>query len=203
MRIVAIDLEGTGPQDADDEAILEIALVPLAADLEPDMTSAFTTLLNPGRLLSERTWISPGITDATLSCAPLLRHVQPQVAALIDGAHLVGHSVRVDWNLLRRKLPGLRPAGLLDTLRLARARNGPSGNGLGNLVARYGLTEAVTRRVPGGKPHRALWDAVACALLLAKFKAAMDIRTLATLASAAEVEGKGIRPEPEQPSLFA
>jgi DNA polymerase-3 subunit epsilon len=46
--LVALDLEGTGAQDHDDEAILEIALVPITAG-RPSLADAYTTLINPGR----------------------------------------------------------------------------------------------------------------------------------------------------------
>jgi len=46
--LVALDLEGSGAQDHDDEAILEIAIVPIAAG-QPDVPAAYTTLINPGR----------------------------------------------------------------------------------------------------------------------------------------------------------
>jgi DNA polymerase-3 subunit epsilon len=44
--LVALDLEGSGAQDRDNEAILEIAVVPLTAGL-PDTAIAYTTLINP------------------------------------------------------------------------------------------------------------------------------------------------------------
>lgn len=43
--LLALDLDGSGAQDRDDEAILEIAVVPFA-DGQPD--SACSTLVNPG-----------------------------------------------------------------------------------------------------------------------------------------------------------
>ena len=47
-RLIALDLEGTGAQDRDDEAILEIAAVPLT-DGQPDMDRSYCTLVNPQR----------------------------------------------------------------------------------------------------------------------------------------------------------
>ena len=42
MELVAIDLEGSGAQDRNDEAILEIALVSIV-DWRPDTTAAYCT----------------------------------------------------------------------------------------------------------------------------------------------------------------
>src|SRR5258708_5290324 len=86
----------------------------------------------------------------------------------LTGNVLVGHNIGVDWRLLHRRCPGIRPGALLDTLRLARhLRPGAKGNGLTALLERYQLTGTVTSLAPGSQPHRALWDAVGTALLLA------------------------------------
>ena len=76
--LVALDLEGTGAQDRDDEGILEIALVPITAG-RPSLDEAYTTLINPGRPIPRRPWISPGLTDATLATAPPLSDIAPEL----------------------------------------------------------------------------------------------------------------------------
>lgn len=135
--LVVIDLEGTGAQDRDDEAILEIALVPLVAGL-PDMPTSYTTLINPGRPIAARPWLSPGLTDATLRRAPALADIERHLADRINARYLVGHNVSVDWRLLHRQLPALRPAGLIDTLRLAKALTTGRSRALTALIqARY------------------------------------------------------------------
>jgi DNA polymerase III epsilon subunit-like protein len=65
----ALDLKGTGAQDRDQEAILEIALVPITSG-HPDLASAFATMINPGRPVPRKPWISPGLTTQTLARAP-------------------------------------------------------------------------------------------------------------------------------------
>ncbi|MCP2342970.1 3'-5' exonuclease [Actinomadura rupiterrae] len=165
--LVALDLEGTGAQDRDQEAILEIALVPMH-DGQPRPDRAFHTLINPERHVPSRPWISPGLTNAALAQAPTFEQIAPQLTNRINGAVLVGHNIGVDWRLLRRHLPDLQPAGLLDTLRLERHLHGTGkGQSLTNLLDRYQLTERVTVLVPDGRPHRALWDTIGAALLLA------------------------------------
>src|SRR5712692_1378687 len=97
--LVALDLEGSGAQDHEDEAILEIAVVPLAAG-QPDTAAAYTTLINPGRRIPRRPWISPGLTNTALAAAPTPAEVEPELAHRINGHILVGHNVGVDWRLL-------------------------------------------------------------------------------------------------------
>jgi DNA polymerase III epsilon subunit-like protein len=163
--LVALDLEGSGAQDRDDEAILEIAVVPLAAG-EPDTTSGYTTLINPGRPIARRPWISPGLTTATLAAAPAPADVEPELACRIDGHIVVGHNVGVDWRLLHRRHPAITPVALVDTLRLARHLKLATKNSLTALTAQLGLTSEVERLAAGSQPHRALWDTIAAALLL-------------------------------------
>lgn len=163
--LVALDLEGTGGQDHDDEAILEIALVPMAAG-QPVPSTGYSTLINPGRPVPRRPWIS--LTNAELVDAPPLTQVEPALAERLEGCWIIGHNIGVDWRLLHRRCPTIHPAGLIDTLRLARAVQPGvrSGMGLCALLDRYTLTDQVTVAVPDGRPHRALWDTVAAGVLL-------------------------------------
>jgi DNA polymerase-3 subunit epsilon len=163
--LVALDLEGSGAQDHDNEAILEIAVVPLTAG-QPDVAAAYTTLINPGRTISRRPWISPGLTNAVLSAAPAPADVEPDLASRINGHVIVGHNVGVDWRLLHRRHPALTPAGLIDTLRLARHLKLGAKNSLSALTTQLELTPQIERLAPGSQPHRALWDTIATTLLL-------------------------------------
>jgi len=165
MELVAIDLEGSGAQDRDREAILEIALVPIVG-WQPDMTAAYCTLINPQRPIPRRPWISPGPTDDALRTAPTIEAVGPEIVRRISGKYLVGHNIGVDWRLLHRRCPTVAPAGLIDTLRLARQTDQAGPNSLAALIERHGLIEDVNRLAPSSAPHRALWDTVACSLLM-------------------------------------
>lgn len=163
--LVALDLEGSGAQDHEDEAILEIAVVPLAAGL-PDTVAAYTTLINPGRRIPRRPWISPGLTNIALADAPLPAEVEPELARRINEHILVGHNIGVDWRLLHRRHPVMTPVALIDTLRLARHLKVGAKNRLSALTAQFGLTAEIEQLAEGSQPHRALWDAIAAALLL-------------------------------------
>ncbi|QSB12970.1 3'-5' exonuclease [Natronosporangium hydrolyticum] len=163
--LVAVDLEGSGAQDRETEAILEIAAVPITGG-QPDMDNAYCTLVNPGRPIPKRPWISPGLTNHTLRDAPTLDAVEPTLAARLNGRYLVGHNIGVDWRVLHRRCPTIQPAGLIDTLRLARNLGTTASNGLAKLVTAYNLTTKIDTLAVGSQPHRALWDTVAAAVLL-------------------------------------
>ncbi|MFG1928798.1 3'-5' exonuclease [Cryptosporangium sp. NPDC048952] len=163
--LAAVDLEGTGAQDGAGEAILEIAVVPFVGPA-PNVNEAYSTLVNLDRPVPRRPWISPGLTDTTLATAPRWNSIAGIVAGMLEGRWIVGHNVGVDWILLSRRIPGLRAAGLIDTLRLSRAAGLPGPVGLEHVVNALGLGQAVREVVPVGQPHRALWDATAAALLL-------------------------------------
>jgi DNA polymerase III epsilon subunit-like protein len=163
--LVALDLEGSGAQDHDDEAILEIAVVPLVAG-QPDTAAAYSTLINPGRRIPRRPWISPGLTNTALAAAPAPAGVEPELARRINGHILVGHNIGVDWRLLHRRYPAITPTALIDTLRLARYLKLGSKNSLSALTAQFDLTPDIDRLADDSHPHRALWDTIAAALLL-------------------------------------
>ena len=163
--LVALDLEGSGAQDREDEAILEIAVVPFTAG-QPDTAAAYSTLINPGRTIPRRPWISPGLTTAILAAAPGPADIEPELARRVSGHVMVGHNVRVDWRLLHRRYPAIAPVALIDTLRLARRLKLGTGNTLSSLTAHLKLTSQAEHLAAGSQPHRALWDAVATALLL-------------------------------------
>jgi DNA polymerase III epsilon subunit-like protein len=164
--LTVLDLEGSGAQDREEEAILEIAVVPLAMGL-PDISTAYCTLINPGRSIPKRPWISPGLTTEALATAPDPAAVERELAQRINGRIIVGHNVGVDWRLLHRRYPRITPAGLIDTLRLARHLKLGGKNSLSALTTQTGIAAQVEQLAPGSQPHRALWDTTATALLLA------------------------------------
>lgn len=205
VELVATDLEGSGAQDREHEAILEIGLVPIV-DWQPNMAAAYCTLVNPGRSIPQRPWISRGLTDAALRDAPTLTDVEPELASRINGKHLVGHNVGVDWRLLRRRFPNLAPAGLIDTLRLARQLDRRIGRSLTSVIDHFGLMSDVNQLAAGSAPHRALWDTVAVALLLPVLSRAIygvGVRISNLVVEAADASKIDLRSTPQsQPSLF-
>ncbi|MEU6718968.1 3'-5' exonuclease [Nonomuraea sp. NPDC046802] len=201
-ELVALDLEGTGGQDRQNEAILEIAVVPLAEG-RPDMGAAWHSLINPGRPIRPRPWISPGLTGAALAHAPSLDELRSTIAEKLHDRILVGHNVGVDWRLIHLRLPDIEPVGLVDTARLARhLRPNLKRWNLTGLLTEYGLEDQVKALVPNGQPHRALWDAVGAALLLAALVGQLPDKADTTLATLTRVAGLPHRPEREDDQLL-
>lgn len=204
MELVALDLEGSGAQDGDDEAILEIAIVPIAA-WDPQPEASCCTLVNPGRPIPQRRWISPGLTNEALAGAPSLHAIEPKLAAALNGKYIVGHNVGVDWRLLHRRFPNIEPAGLIDTLRLARTAGVGASKSLTALITHFDLTKRVDELAQGSVPHRALWDTYAVALLLQAFvnRVPEDQMTIANVIAAAGTRLSGdSETTPAQPALF-
>lgn len=165
--LVALDLEGTGGQDRDREQILEIAIVPLDGGF-PNLTAAWDSTVNPGRPVAPRPWISRDLTGTILTTAPALDDIRAEIVDRLNRRTLIGHNIGVDWRLLHRHLPEVQPAALIDTARLYRHFNPACQRwNLVRLLEKYALNAQVQQLVPTGRPHRALWDAVGAALLLA------------------------------------
>ncbi|MFD9948832.1 3'-5' exonuclease [Nonomuraea sp. NPDC059023] len=166
-NLIALGVEGTGrPRDDRPEQILEIAVVPLAGG-RPDMSQAWETTINPERYIAPRPWISPDLTGPLLLTAPPFDDVADDISTRVHKQILVGHNIAVDWRLLQRHLPGLEVVALIDTARLYKHLHPKAlRQSLGKLVRQYELTGQVHTLAPKRSPHRALWDAVAVALLL-------------------------------------
>jgi DNA polymerase-3 subunit epsilon/exodeoxyribonuclease X len=187
--LVALDLEGTGAQDRDDEAILEIAVIPIISG-QPSLADSYTTLINPSRLIPRRPWISPGLTTQTLADAPPLSDVAPALATRLNGKVIVGHNVGVDWRLLHRKCPQIQPDALIDTLRLARHIGpGTKGKSLTALLDHYRLTATINELTPGSQPHRALWDTTGAALLLTELIGELPVASTLSLDGLKHIAG--------------
>ena len=203
-ELVALDLEGSGAQDRDQEAILEIAVVPLVAG-QPVLCDAYTSLVNPGRAVPMRPWISPGLTNAALRAAPPIADLEADFAARLNGRHLVGHNIGVDWRLLHRRCPTVNPAGLID--RLARWLRLNTGNNLTQLLDHLGVTGQVNAAAAHARPHRALWDTIGAALLLPSLisrgwptpPSLTELAQVATLPTTATAHA---HPEAEPDTLF-
>ncbi|WP_239648605.1 hypothetical protein [Nocardiopsis chromatogenes] len=112
----------------------------------------------------------------------------------------MGHNVGVEWKLLHRHHPGLRPAGLVDTLKLARNTGVAAPRGLGALLDRFDLRGLVGELVPDGRPHRALWDTVGAAVLLQHL--AQDFPEVPTVGKLLEQGEVPVGAEPDEATLF-
>jgi DNA polymerase-3 subunit epsilon len=164
-RLVAFDLVASGAQDREREAVLEVATVPVL-DWEPHVCRQFTTMINPIRPIPRRPWIAPGLSDTELRAAPVFADILPDLAERINATYIVGYNVGASWRVLRQAAPGLRPAGLIDVLRLARAIDPGHRHDLASVIDQLGLSDAVTALAGDSAPGRALWNCVAAGALL-------------------------------------
>jgi DNA polymerase-3 subunit epsilon/exodeoxyribonuclease X len=127
-----------------------------------------------------------------------LENAAPHLAALLGGSIMVGHNVGVDYRLLHRCLPDLRPAALIDTLALARHLHPGrrSGNSLTSLLDRYELTGTVTDLAPASRPHRAIWDTLGAAVLLTTLIHQLADDGSLTLGALHAIAGRPLHDEP-------
>jgi exodeoxyribonuclease X len=158
-RLVAVDVEGNGQQPPE---IVELAAVTIT---DGAVGEPMSWLVKPERPITGLvTRKVHGITNPTVATAPPFTQIRHQVAALLEGRRLVAHNARVEVELLARQLPGFSPAGVVDTLRLARVLwPGRDSYGLDALIRQEGLDLSP---VGNSRRHRAAYDAYATALLL-------------------------------------
>ncbi|MEV6861562.1 3'-5' exonuclease [Streptosporangium subroseum] len=157
--LLVVDVEGNGATPPD---LVEVATIPIDAG-RPVPQSGNSTLIRPPRPISRFATRIHHITDQDVNDAPDWESIAPAVQADLDGAWIAAHNAHVDYNVLRRHLPGWQPAGVIDTLRLARATlpDAP-GHSLDVLLA----YTAISVTGISGQRHRAGFDAHATALLL-------------------------------------
>jgi exodeoxyribonuclease X len=157
--LLVTDVEGNGATPPD---LVEVAAIPLRAGA-PDTTAAKSWLIRPPVPVTQFATRVHGLTTAHLADSPRWGEVADEVRAMLGGAWICAHNAHVDYKVLARHLPGWRPVGVLDTLRLARATY-PD-------VRRHtldALIEHTSLDLSGapGRRHRASYDAYATALLL-------------------------------------
>ncbi len=123
-----------------------------------------------------------------LAQAPSLPELWPEFVPWLAVGPLAAHHAGTERSVLERAAPLHRLGPWLDTLRLTR-RVYPqlASKALEDVVAALGLQARLDALLPGRAPHDALYDAVACALLLEHFLALpgweqVTIRALVELA---------------------
>src|SRR6266566_4995578 len=117
-RYVAIDVEGTASPAGQPEGLVEVAAVEFSLDQPPGRT--VHTLLDSGLPITAIGTRIHGLRGRDVAGQPTLASVCPRLAGLIDGAVVVAHNARVDWGLVHRDCPELRPVAAVDTLRISR-----------------------------------------------------------------------------------
>ena len=148
QTFVAIDLETTG-LDAEKDKIIEVGAVKFRGDQE---IGRFSSLVNPGRQLSEFITSLTGIGQDDVDAAPRWNSVAPDLEQFLGESPIVAHNASFDAGFLRAN--GVYPRGpVFDTLDLAWVvlPSEPS-YGLGRLAQQISASHDT--------PHRALSDAL-------------------------------------------
>ncbi len=188
-RLLVIDVEGNGASPPD---LVEVAALPML-DGAVDTSTAEAWLIRPPVPVTPFAARVHGLTNDRLADCPPWEQVAAQVLTMLDSAWICAHNAHVDYRALTHHLPGWQPAGVLDTLRLAKATYpGLPSYTLDALIehARLDLSRAPAQR------HRATFDAHATAQLLISM--ADRYPTWQTLIAAAVPPGLPGAPEPDR-----
>ena len=154
-RYCVIDLEGTGGQDRENEAILEIAAVQIVEGKVKE--DYYHTLIHSERKIPKRPWIT--FTNEDLKHAPSFDEIRDELFSYLNQSVLVAHHARVDWRLLKRKYLQYHPV-LLDTLTLSRKLYAnEKKHSLDDLSDRLNLTRYTQNLFDTSQRHRAHYDA--------------------------------------------
>jgi exodeoxyribonuclease X len=152
-----IDVEGNGQHPPD---LVELGLLPIRAG-QPGEPAAW--LFKPEAPITPIARRIHGITNDATVAAPLFTEREAEVRACLDEAVLVAHNAGVDLGVLKRKMPGFSPAGVLDTLALSRRfLPGQPSYRLGSLARALHLDQDLP---PGLRPHRVTYDVIVTARL--------------------------------------
>ncbi|HEY8477497.1 MAG TPA: helicase C-terminal domain-containing protein, partial [Chloroflexota bacterium] len=95
---VALDVEVVRPGE-DGEEIIELGVVRFRRDRSLE---SWSSLVRPNRAITERIARLTGITQADLDTAPTIQEVAPRLVALVGHHPIVGQSVSIDLDRLRR-----------------------------------------------------------------------------------------------------
>ncbi|MFI9100733.1 exonuclease domain-containing protein [Streptomyces fildesensis] len=192
--LVVVDVEGNAARPPD---LVEVAVLPVTGGtLHIDQQREW--LIRPPTAIPPHIVRIHGITNESLTTAPAWGQVSEAIRAALDGAWLVAHNATVEYDALTRHLPGWKPAGVIDTLRLARATYPDAGgHGLDALIQHLQLPVTA---IPGQR-HRAGFDAHATGLLLLDLAAHYETWDELT-GVAVPTTMPGHRPDPQEETLW-
>jgi DNA polymerase-3 subunit epsilon len=193
LDCTVLDVETTGLDRSGGDRIVSIACVRVRSGVVRP-AEVLDMLVNPGRPIPLESTRIHGITDDSVTDAPPLEAVLPEILRFAEGTVLVGHHVWFDLSFLRAAtdrlglvpLTDLHP--VLDTRLLSEIVHGPLGP--------HDL-EATSLRVgvpPRGR-HSALGDALATAHILTRLVVLLQRRGIETLGDAL-AQMQRLRPGP-------
>ena len=193
-EFVVIDFESTGSVDGYANEPWQIGLV-FFAHGQPVWDYSFESLLRVGSRPFNP--YAPGrhaVLRDELLRAPLLTDLWPTLSRWLLGRPLVAHNVATEQKLLGEAFPLHCFGPWIDTLTLARiAYPEAQTHKLGELVEVLGLYESVMAMYPERGPHDALFDAAACALLLAHLLDLPHWHGVTTADAVAAKTSRGVR----------
>lgn len=117
QRVLVVDVEGNGTNPPD---LVEIAALPVR-DGQPDTSTAKAWLIRPERPVTARAVSIHGLTNELLADQPAWAELADSVHNFLGWDWICAHNAHVDYRELSRHLPKWEPAGVIDTLRLAKA----------------------------------------------------------------------------------
>ncbi|MFJ4918512.1 exonuclease domain-containing protein [Streptomyces sp. NPDC088725] len=187
--LFVVDVEGNGGTPPD---LVEAAALPIRDGLL-DTTTAKAWTVRPPHPVKPFAARIHGLTNDALANCPPWEHVADQAHTLLNGAWICAHNAHVDYRVLTAHLPHWQPAGVLDTLRLAKSTY-PELHGY-SLDALIESIQPDLTHAPAGR-HRATFDAYATAQILLAMADHYD--TWEQLTAVAVPPGLPGRPEPKK-----
>lgn len=161
----AVDFEGTGSAPGQADEPVQVGMVTMdGADGMPG--DFFRSYIRPASPVTRAAQAVHRITDEQLQGAPPIASLWPEFKSRLTGAVLVAHGAGTERRFLRVfPLHGFGP--WVDTLAMSRAilPDLPD-HSLGTVAAALQVEPAVRRLCPGAGWHDALFDAVACLVVL-------------------------------------
>src|SRR5688572_6136954 len=160
MRLAFVDLETTGlcPER---NRITEVGIVTVDRD-EP---VEWTTLINPGRRISESARSFNGISDELTADAPRFKDIAAELAARLSGRLMVAHNARFDFGFLkaefRRAGIEFQPEVLCSVMLSRKLYPQSTRHDLDSVMQRHGLAAEVRHRaLPDARLVWGFWQAL-------------------------------------------
>ncbi|MFJ9901132.1 exonuclease domain-containing protein [Streptomyces sp. NPDC091280] len=193
--LLVVDVEGNGTTPPD---LVEIAALPVRSGVL-DSATAGAWLIRPERPVTARAADIHGLTNQVLADQPVWGQLADEVGEFLAQDWICAHNAHVDYRELQRHLPGWKPTGVIDTLRLARATHKDLPSYTLDALIKH-LAPDLSRAPRVGR-HRATFDAYATAQLLIAM--AGHYETWDQLIAAAVPPGLPGAPQPEEdPTLW-
>ena len=180
LPAAVLDFETTGLRVADGHAVIEVGVVHVDG-LSVCTDEVLSSLVDPGRAISEGSRDVHGIGDDELVGQPSFAQILPSLLHMLEGRVVVAHNVGFDLGFLRVEMERLGQEApsfpTVDTVLLARTAY-PGHDGGYGLDQVTGLADL---EVSPGWRHRALGDARVTAEVYCRMMRSMTERGIETL----------------------